>query len=868
MKTPVAIHRSQYVPPAWRIDQVDLDVSIAALTSVSSRLSVRRSADGRELAPLVLDGREMTLQSIAVDGRPLEASEYRLEPERLTLTLALPDQCVIEIVTHIDPETNGSMEGFYRSGAMLCTQCEAEGFSRITYFPDRPDVLARYRVRLEADAQRYPVLLCNGEPVEEGACDGGRHYVVWNDPFPKPCYLFAMVAGDLACVRDRYRTVSGRDVDLRFYCDHGSDGLVGHAIESLKAAMAWDERVYDLECDLSTYMVVAARDFNMGAMENKGLNLFNSRFVLASPETASDADHDGVESVIAHEYFHNWTGNRVTCRSWFELSLKEGLTVFRDQCFSADLHSPAVQRIGEVRTLRSVQFVEDAGPMAHPVRPEQYVEVNNLYTATVYEKGAEIVRMLRTVVGDDAFVEGVKAYLCKHDGDAATIEDFILAHEAVSGLNLQAFRRWYAQPGTPVVRVWDEYEVKDGRYRIRLQQAPSRDEDAAGYRPLPIPIRLGLWTGDGQALIPDQAPGLVRPDLILLDAQEQIIELGCFPQRPLPSFLHGFSAPVKLQFGYSGEQLATLLVVETDGFARWEAVQRLMLNAFFELLQGAPGEETALLCGALQRLAAQAPDDRALLCELLRLPSEQLLASQTQPLDAQRLCSARDRLRLEIAQALTGPLSVWAQSAPEESGADAAARRALSNLSLWYLAALQSARLLDLCASRIGSRNMTLVLGGLAALNDVDCEQREQSMARFRERFADMPLVLDKWFALQSASAAGDGIARVQALLADPAFSDNPNRVRSVFVTLWRENLRAFHRPDGAGYRLLGDQVAKLDARNPQLAARLVEGLLGWRDCVSPQRERMRESLEALAARNLSKDVGEKVARGVAIGTV
>jgi aminopeptidase N len=857
------ILRNDYRPCDFSLDRIELTVRIEALTTVEAILHLRRSATSDTDSPLVLDGRAMELLALELDGRALDASRYDVQAERLAIS-RVPDAFVLRVVTRHDPEKNTALEGWYRSGPMLCTQCEAQGFSRITYALDRPDVLSRYRVRLEADASRYPVLLANGDCVESGTLDGGRHFATWEDPHPKPCYLFAMVAGDLACVEGRHRTPSGRDVALRFYVDRGNEDRVAHAMDSLRKAMQWDERVYGLEYDLDTYMVVAARDFNMGAMENKGLNLFNARFVLASPQLATDVDYDGVESVIAHEYFHNWTGNRVTCRDWFQLSLKEGLTVFRDQCFSADHGSKDVTRIEQVRTLRALQFPEDAGPTAHPVRPDAYAEVNNLYTATVYEKGAEILRMLSTVIGEHAFVQGVQHYLKAHDGTAATVEDLIASLETVSGSKLDGFRRWYAQSGTPQVEITDAYDARARRYTLRLRQHTPPTHDQRDKTPLLIPIRFALRDADDQPLdLVPQAPLMPRGDLILLDSAEAELVFENMASAPTPAFLHGFSAPVKLRYAYPPDALASLVLHEADGFLRWEAMQRLMLDALFENVNGAPAAHTALLVQTTQALAGQPPEDRELLAELLRLPAESELAAQLEPLDPQAVAKARDALRYAIAQSLTGPLSVWAGAAPQELGAENRGRRSLSNLALWYLGALDSARIRKLALERAASPNMTLAMGGLAALRDSESAEREEAMDTFHARFSQEPLVLDKWFAMEAGSARPGGVARVRALLAHADFQPNPNRVRAVLGTFMRENLRAFHQPDGSGYRLLAEQVARLDASNPQLAARLVEGLLGWKRVVAPCGEAMRAALLTLASQSPSRDVQEKVSKAL-----
>ncbi|MGQ0502659.1 MAG: aminopeptidase N [Panacagrimonas sp.] len=858
------ILRSDYRPPQFLLDRIDLSVTIAGLTTVEARLALRRSADANADAagaPLVLDGRGMELVSLAIDGVALSSEQYRVDDEHLHIA-NVPDQFTLYVITRIDPERNTTLEGWYRSGPMLCTQCEAQGFSRITYALDRPDVLSRFRVRLQADASTFPVLLANGNLEESGTLDNGQHYAVWDDPFLKPCYLFAMVAGDLACVEDRYATASGRTVALKFYVDRGNEDRVDHAMESLKAAMRWDERVYGLEYDLDTYMVVAAREFNMGAMENKGLNLFNARFVLASAETATDEDFDGVESVIAHEYFHNWTGNRVTCRDWFQLSLKEGLTVFRDQCFSADLGSPDVSRIEHVRLLRAQQFTEDAGPTAHPVRPDAYAEVNNLYTATVYEKGAEILRMLHGLIGAQAFIQGIQIYLRRHDGTAATVEDLLAALEESGGRSLDGFRRWYSQAGTPQVDITDEYDPQNRRYCLKLKQHTAPLAAHAGKPPqaLPIPIRFVLRDAEGRPLtVRAQPPLLPRADLILLETDQAEIVFDDIDDLPVPSFLHGFSAPVKLRFPHPPQALAQQVLNEDDGFLRWEAAQRLMLDALFERMAGAPGASDRVLLGTLQTLAANPPADKALLAEILRLPSAGELATQIEPLDPPRVAQARDALRHAIAQALTGPLSVWATWAPTERSADSRARRRLSNVALGYLAHLGVARIRRLALERAESGCMSLVMGAMGALRDVACEEREQSMKGFHARFRHDPLVLDKWFALEAASSLPGAVERVQKLLAHPDFQPSPNRVRAVLGSFMRENLAGFHRPDGSGYRLLAEQLGRIDRSNPQLSARLVDGMLGWRRLAEPFGGLMRSALESLAAQKPSKDLREKL---------
>ncbi|MBI2383468.1 MAG: aminopeptidase N [Gammaproteobacteria bacterium] len=858
--------RADYRPPDYRIGQVRLDVRIgAAATTVVSELEIERAAGAPADAPLALDGRELELREVAVDGRVLAPGEYRLEAERLVLP-AVPARFRLRSVTHLDPDANSALEGLYRSGPMLCTQCEAHGFSRIAYFPDRPDVLARFRVRVEADAARYPVLLANGNCVEAGPLDGGRHYAVWDDPFPKPAYLFALVAGDLAEAADDYVTRSGRKVRLRFFVDRGNEGRVEHALASLKRAMRWDEDAYGLEYDLDTYMVVAARDFNMGAMENKGLNLFNAAYVLASPDTATDQDYENIEAVVGHEYFHNWTGNRVTCRDWFQLSLKEGLTVFREQQFSAAMGSAAAKRIAEIKLLRARQFPEDAGPMAHPVRPDSYVEVNNFYTATVYEKGSELIRMIETLAGRETFVRGVQEYLRRHDGQAATIEDFLAAQEAVLGQSLDGFRRWYSQAGTPVVRASDRYDPATRSYTLRLSQHTPPTPGQAHKQPVPIPIRFALLDAMGQAIPLDgRPPPMPRDDLILLERAEAELRFADVSEPPTPAFLHGFSAPVRLEYDWRPEQRLNLLLHGGDAYVRWEAAQGLMLDAFRECLHGGRNAATAALFEGMQRLAMNPPEDKALLAELLRLPSSAYLAEQMDLMDPPHAETVRAGLRGEIARALTGPLSVWAEWAPEEQEARCAGKRALGNLALWYLASTGAERVLELARRRVwSSRSMTLVQGALAALNDFDCAQRDAALGHFYQQWRGDALVFDKWFALEAASMAPGIDGRIKRLVAHPDFdARNPNRVRAVLGVFSRENLLGFHAADGSGYRLLEEWVARLDRSNPQLAARLCDPLLGWRRYRPPYAALMKESLERLHADCDSPDVREKLEKAL-----
>ncbi len=856
---PTVIFRKDYKAPDFMLDQTHLDIHISDLTTVKSTLRLRRRPGADPAAELRLNGRDLTLLAIDLDGRRLHGNDYQISENQLLIP-QVPDQFQLEVITELDPESNTALEGWYRSGPMLCTQCEPEGFSRITYALDRPDVLSRYQVRMEADKSKYPLLLANGDCIESGELAHGRHFAVWRDPHPKPSYLFAMVAGDLAKVEAEHVTTSGRRVALHFFVDHGNEDRARHAIVSLQKAMCWDEFSYGLEYDLDTYMVVAARAFNMGAMENKGLNLFNARFVLASAETATDDDYDGIESVIAHEYFHNWTGNRVTCRDWFQLSLKEGLTVFRDQCFSGDQGSPDATRISQVRMLRAMQFTEDAGPTAHPVRPESYAEVNNLYTATVYEKGAEILRMLHGLLGEQTFIAGVQAYLNTHDGSAATVEDLLAALENSSGRSLDGFRQWYSQSGTPRIDVSEQFDAQTRKYSLTIKQYTPPSADQPDKRSVPIPIAFGLRDPDGKDLSRvDDAGRMLRPDMILLESEQLTLEFSDLDVPPVPAFLRGFSAPVKLNFDYSPDALSTLLLHESDGFQRWQAAQSLLLRALQEELDHAPGKYGETLMHGFQLIAAKPPEDMALLAEILSTPSHYELAAQFEPLDPLQLAAARKRLRQRIAQALTGPMSVWAQWEPAEFLPENRARRRLSNLALGYLAELGMDRVRKIALNRSASKNMTLAMGGLNALRDHLCEERNQALQQFFNRFSNDPLVLDKWFAIEAGSDLPEPLKRIESLLKHPAYEPNPNRVRSVFGTLMRENPNAFHRQDGSGYELFADQIAGFDSSNPQLAARLVDGLLMFDRLSMPYSKNMKQAAAALSTRVKSRDVKEKL---------
>ena len=842
--------RADYQPPAYWIETVDLHVEVDTETRVTARLTVQRAEGVRADTPLRLDARGLTVVSMAVDGVPVPP-EARPQTD-LDVTLAgLPSAFVLETVTLLQPEANAALEGFYQSGPMYCTQCEAHGFSRITPFPDRPDVLSRFTVRLEADAVRFPVLLANGNRIEAGSLADGRHYAVWQDPHAKPCYLFAMVAGDLACVADTFEAADGRARRLEFYVDAGNEGLVGHAMQSLKDAMRWDEQTFGLVYDLDLYMVVAARAFNMGAMENKGLNIFNAAYVLASPETATDDSYHAISAVIAHEYFHNYTGNRVTCRDWFQLSLKEGLTVFRDQRFSEDHLGAETQRIDQVRTLRAQQFPEDAGPTAHPVRPDAYQEVNNFYTATIYEKGAEIVRMLHTLIGPEAFRAGLRRYLQTHDGTAATIEDFVAALSAASAQDLSPFLAWYGQAGTPRVRLRREWDAAAGRLRLTLTQHTAPTPGQSDKQPLPIPFRLQLTDAAGRLVPLPEHPARRGEDLLLMDQATLVLEVS-HGSAPLPTCLQGFSAPVRLDADYSDHELRRIAArAEEDGFVRWDALQTLQARAHSGLMREAR-DSLDTLVQALQVIAAQAPTP-ALAARLLAMPPSAVLWDGLEAVDPEAFVRALDVQHKAIAEALVGPCSVWASWEPHQL--ERWGERALANLALGYLARLGTPVVARLASARVQGANMTLAAGALQALCRDGGPDAEAALSLFHSRWREQPLVLDRWFALQAGRPQTD-IPALHRLMAHEQFDwHNPNRLRAVLGAFARDNLLHFHTE--AGYALYAEALARLDRSNPQTAARLSRPLLGFRQLAAPWQRLQRQTVSDLRAQVRSPDLIE-----------
>ncbi len=875
--TPRAVELKNYRPPDFLVDSVRLEFDLEpASTRVSARLQLRRNPAGRRDAPLVLDGQGLKLRRVSRDGYVMRPSEYEVTAEALTIP-GLPEQVCIETEVQIDPSANSALEGLYTSRGMLCTQCEAEGFRRITYFPDRPDVLARFTTTLRAERAAYPLLLSNGNRVAEGELADGRHYATFEDPFPKPSYLFALVAGQLQALHDTFVTASGRTVQLYIHTEPAYVAQCGHAMSALKKAMAWDERVYGREYDLDVYHVVAVDDFNMGAMENKGLNIFNAKYVMADPARATDDDYEFIESIIAHEYFHNWTGNRITCRDWFQLSLKEGLTVFRDQQFSADMGSAAVKRIAEVRGLRTVQFAEDGGPLAHPVRPASYVEINNFYTSTVYQKGAEVVRMLHTVLGADGFRRGTDLYFERHDGQAVTVEDFVAALADANGVDLAPFMAWYQQAGTPQLTVAHRHDADAARWYLTVHQRTAPTPGQPEKQPLPIPLALGLLGADGRELplrLADEPAAVGTQRVLDLRSAEQTFVFEDLPQAPVPSLLRGFCAPVRLQVDLSDTELAHLLAYDTDAFARYDAGQQLYMRVIHRLLAAhAAGEDLTLDAGlrdAVGRCLDDTAADPALVAELLTLPSEAFIAGELDVVDPAAIHTVRRFLRSALAQALREPLRArYRALAPDGAyrfEAGEVGRRRLRNLCLGYLAELDDIGP-SLCLEQFeAADNMTDTAAALALLAQLDVPARERALDAFYQRWQGEALVLDRWFSVQAGSRRAQALDDVKALLQHPAYAPrNPNRVRALVGAFVHGNPLRFHAPDGSGYAFVADQVQAIDGFNPMLAARLAQALTRWRRYEPGRQALMREALERLAASpKLSKDLYEVVSKALA----
>ncbi|NUU65279.1 aminopeptidase N [Enterobacteriaceae bacterium BIT-l23] len=863
-----AKYRHDYQAPEFSITDIDLtfvlDTEKTRVTAVSQ---VQRQGSHR--SPLRLDGEDLTLIELQVDGKAWQ--DYALESGALVIN-NLPDRFTLTIINEISPASNTALEGLYQSGEALCTQCEAEGFRHITWYLDRPDVLARFTTKIIADKAAYPFLLSNGNRVDQGELDGGRHWVQWQDPFPKPCYLFALVAGDFDVLSDSFTTRSGREVALELYVDRGNLDRADWAMTSLKNSMKWDETRFGLEYDLDIYMIVAVDFFNMGAMENKGLNVFNSKYVLARAETATDKDYLNIERVIGHEYFHNWTGNRVTCRDWFQLSLKEGLTVFRDQEFSSDLGSRAVNRISNVRTMRGMQFAEDASPMAHPIRPEKVVEMNNFYTLTVYEKGAEVIRMLHTLLGEANFQKGMLLYFERHDGSAATCDDFVQAMEDASNIDLSHFRRWYSQSGTPVVTVHDDYNPETEEYRLTIKQHTPPTADQQDKQPLHIPFDIELYDGEGQVIALQHNGHPVHHVLNVTQAEQTFVFDNVYFQ-PVPSLLREFSAPVKLEYKWSDSQLTFLMRHARNDFSRWDAAQSLLANVIklnvARHQQGQPLSVPQHIADAFRAVLLDEKIDPALAAEIMTLPSQNEMAELFTTIDPGAIAAVHESLTRVLANELADELlAVYNAMALKQYRVDHAdiGKRALRNACLHYLAFGEPELAEKLVTAQYHADNMTDSLAALSAAVAAQLPCRDRLLAEYDEKWHKDGLVMDKWFILQATSPADEALKQVRALLNHRSFSmGNPNRIRSLIGAFVSGNPAAFHAQDGSGYQFLVEMLTDLNSRNPQVASRLIEPLIRFKRYDDSRQGLMRSALEQLQGlENLSRDLSEKIDKALA----
>ena len=869
---------ADYLVPDYLVDNVALYFDLGrAETTVRSVLSMRRNPLGQG-GDCVLDGEKLTLKSIKIDGRELQGNEY-LRTDKALLISKVPEQFDLEIEVLIHPDKNTALEGLYHSGRLLCTQCEAEGFRRITYYPDRPDIMAVFTVSIEAEKADWPIMLSNGNLEQKGQLENGRHWVSWHDPHPKPSYLFALVAGDLHIQKDSFVTTSGRKVALEIYVDVENSHKCDHALMSLKQAMKWDEERYGREYDLDIFMIVAVNDFNMGAMENKGLNIFNSACVLASPETATDRDYYRIQSIVGHEYFHNWSGNRVTCRDWFQLSLKEGFTVLRDQQFSADMNSAAVQRIEDVNQLRSMQFSEDAGPMSHPVRPASFIEISNFYTVTIYEKGAEVVGMIKTIVGDIGFRKGTDLYFDRHDGQAVTTDDFVKAIEDANRVDLTQFKRWYSQAGTPQLNIATEYDSTGQRYTLTINQHCEATPGQRHKEAFHIPVALGLLDKKGniiQVQLDGEAASNVSETRILSvkESKQQFVFINV-PSEPVLSFLRGFSAPVKVNLPRTNKELTFLMANDSDSFCQWDAGQQLLINVLLQLAEKtSKGSALSLpteLVEQFGKLLKRGLSSPALAAKMLELPSENYLAGQKKPADVDAIHIARSYMKRELALSLKEDFSILytALNTTDKYQFDAAemAKRSLKNICLDYLVSTGDPMQAQRCLKQMKqSDNMTDTMSGLAVLVEHQGPEREHALRAFYEQWKGDRQVVDKWLAVQAQSSLKDTLLRVKSLMSHPAFNiTNPNNVRSLIGQFCRNNAVNFHAIDGSGYQFLVEQILILDKLNPQIASRQMGAFNSWQQYDKKRQGMMRAALEKIAKQtDLSADVYEIVTKYLA----
>ncbi|EGQ8127167.1 aminopeptidase N [Vibrio parahaemolyticus] len=864
-QAPQAKYRKDYQAPSHTITDIDLTFDLYDNDTIVTALS--KVVQKGESTTLELDGEGLELRSVKVNGE--DWAHHEVKEASLVLS-DLPAEFELEIITKIDPEANTALEGLYKSGGAFCTQCEAEGFRRITYYLDRPDVLAKYTTKVIADKATYPYLLSNGNRIAQGEAENGRHWVQWQDPHPKPAYLFALVAGDFDVLRDKYTTMSGRNVDLEIFVDKGNLDRAGHAMTSLINSMKWDEERFGLEYDLDIYMIVAVDFFNMGAMENKGLNIFNSKFVLANDQTATDRDYLGIEAVIGHEYFHNWTGNRVTCRDWFQLSLKEGLTVFRDQEFSSDLGSRAVNRIDNVRIIRGPQFAEDASPMSHPIRPDKVIEMNNFYTLTVYEKGSEVIRMYHTLLGEEGFQKGMKLYFERHDGTAATCEDFVSAMEDATGVDLKQFRLWYSQSGTPTLRVNSEYNAEAKTYALTVEQFTEATQDQAEKQALHIPFDIELYDSKGQ-VIPLIINGESVHNVLDIKQDKQTFVFENVAEQPVPSLLREFSAPVKLEYDYSDAELIFLMKHATNDFARWDASQMLLAKYIRQNVNNVQtGSEVQLsedLIDAFRGVLLDENLEPAFIAQVFSLPSINEITGWYKQIDVDAVDTVLNGITVSLSAALEDELSATYHTLKQaEYTIDHAAigKRALRNQCLQFLAHTDKGNTL-VKAQYEAANNMTDTIAAMSAANSAQLECREELMADYSDKWKHDGLVMDKWFALQGTNPAEDALEKVKATINHEAFSlKNPNRTRSLIGSFLAANPVRFHDKSGSGYQFAGEILRQLNDSNPQVASRMIDPLLKFRKYDEARQAMIRAELEKLKAMdNLAKDLFEKVTKAL-----
>ncbi|MDF2691314.1 MAG: pepN [Gammaproteobacteria bacterium] len=867
-------YRKDYLPPDYLIDTVELCFEISEeQTVVSSILTVRRSSKINNNVPLVLHGEHQELKSISLNGKALNKSEYRLTATDLSINV-VPAEFTLAIQSIIKPQLNTALEGLYKSQDMFCTQCEPNGFRRITYYLDRPDVMASFTTKIIADKSQYPILLSNGNKIESGELDNNKHFAVWHDPFKKPSYLFALVAGDLAVLKDHFSTASGKSVSLEIYSRKPDIEKCQYAMDALKQAMRWDETQFGREYDLDIYMIVAVSDFNMGAMENKGLNLFNTKYVLVNPLTSTDLDYQNVQAVIGHEYFHNWTGNRITCRDWFQLSLKEGLTVFRDEEFTADHHSRTVKRIEDVKVIRSSQFAEDASPMAHPIRPDSYIEMNNFYTATVYNKGAEVIRMQQTILGKDKFRKAMDLYFEKFDGQAVTCDDFVSCMEAAGAIDLEQFKLWYSQAGTPCIKVRDHYDASQKTYSLHIEQSCPPTLGQAQKQAFDIPIKVGLLNSKGKDLMVEYNGIMAKEHVLRLNHSELDFTFREVPEAPVPSLLRDFSAPVKLDYPYTDEQLLFLFAHDSNEFNRWDAGQTMATRILLNLLKAEQNQESYQVpknfIDAIHQVLRSSNLDKSLVAEMLILPSEKTLAEMMNLIDVDAIHQARESLLNTISKSLQDALfhAYNHLQLPGHYQIDktSIAMRRLKNVCLSYLVQTEHPQLIRLCQTQFTQgNNMTDQLAALNCLANVsDANIRTDALDKFYQQWQHEALVVDKWLSIQASTKHSDTLTHVESLLAHPAFDyKNPNKVYAL-LNSFTANQAQFHRKDGKGYMLIVEQIKILDKINPLVAARLARSLMSFKRYDADRQALMKKALEEIAQiKNLSKDVYEIVQKSL-----